>query len=52
MMNAYFCAEVCIHQTQRPSMVENLRKAEFDAAQPVRSRETGETDYIVTVADQ
>jgi hypothetical protein len=23
-------------------MVENLRKAEFDAAQPVRNKETGE----------
>jgi len=51
MMNAYFCAEVCIHHAQRPSVVENLRKAEFDAAQPVRNRETGKTDYIVRVAD-
>ena len=32
-------------------MVENLRKAEFDAAQPVRNKETGEIDYIVRVAD-
>lgn len=32
-------------------MVENLRKAEFDAAQPVRNRDTGKTDYIVRVAD-
>ena len=32
-------------------MVKNLRKAEFDAAQPVRNRETGKTDYIVRVAD-
>jgi hypothetical protein len=26
-------------------MVENLRKAEFDAAQPVRNKETGKIDY-------
>jgi hypothetical protein len=32
-------------------MVENLRKAEFDAAQPVRNQETGKVDYIVRVAD-
>ena len=32
-------------------MVENLRKAEFDAAQPVRNKETGKVDYIVRVAD-
>ena len=32
-------------------MVENLRKAEFDAAQPVRNKETGKMDYIVRVAD-
>jgi hypothetical protein len=32
-------------------MVENLRKAEFDAAQPVRNKETGKIDYIVRVAD-
>jgi hypothetical protein len=31
MVNAFFCAEICIHHAQRPSMVENLRKAEFDA---------------------
>ena len=51
MMNSYFCAEVCIHHAQRPSMVENRRKAEYDAAKPVRNRETGKTDYIVRVAD-
>jgi hypothetical protein len=51
MMNAYICAEICIHHAQRPSMVENLRKAEFDAAQPVRNKETGKVDYIVRVAD-
>jgi hypothetical protein len=41
------------HKTdaQRPSMVENLRKAEFDAAQPVRNKEKGKIDYIVKVAD-
>ena len=44
-MNSYFCAEVCTHHVQRPSMVENLRKAEFDAAQPVRNKETGKIDY-------
>jgi hypothetical protein len=32
-------------------MVENLRKAEFDTAQPVRNKETGKIDYIVMVAD-
>jgi hypothetical protein len=32
-------------------MVENLRKAEFDAAQPVRNKETGKIDYIVRAAD-
>jgi hypothetical protein len=32
-------------------MVENLRKAELDAAQPVRNKETGKIDYIVRVAD-
>jgi hypothetical protein len=32
-------------------MVENIRKAEFDAAQPVRNKETGKIDYIVRVAD-
>ena len=51
MMNSYFCAEVCIHHAQRPSMVENLRKAEFEAAQPVRNKEKGKIDYIVKVAD-
>ena len=51
MVNAFFCAEICIHHAQRPSMVENLRKAEFDAAQPVRNQETGKVDYIVRVAD-
>jgi hypothetical protein len=30
---------------------ENLRKAEFDAAQPVRNKEKGKIDYIVKVAD-
>jgi hypothetical protein len=51
MVNAFFCAEICIHHAQRPSMVENLRKPEFDAAQPVRNQETGKVDYIVRVAD-
>jgi hypothetical protein len=32
-------------------MVENLRKAEFEAAQPVRNKETGKIDYIVRAAD-
>lgn len=51
MVNAFFCAEICIHHAQRPSMVENLRKAEFDAAQPIRNKETGKVDYIVRDAD-
>lgn len=51
MVNAFFCAEICIHHAQRPSMVENLRKAEFDAAQPIRNKETGKVDYIVRNAD-
>jgi hypothetical protein len=32
-------------------MVENLRKAEFDAAQPVRNKETGKIESCLAFLD-
>jgi hypothetical protein len=40
-----------IHRIQYMLPDNDIRKAEFDAAQPVRNQETGKVDYIVRVAD-
>jgi hypothetical protein len=41
LYNSYFCAEVCTHHAQRPSMVENLRKAELDRVDHCTTSLTG-----------